>query len=314
MQRGAKMIQIAVSRTHDDTAGVYLERTGSLHSSCFHAYWRDEDVSLSHAWFMEKLAHTNWIHNQQTGNHNEMSYTVMDLTGLGMDAVYLLHFLQAITDMDSAHYPETALTIYVINAPAIFPALWKLITAFLDPAIAAKVQVRGTDFVEPLLTVFGTLANFPVEWGGENKEIFPPLPDLKTATEQLEMQVVALGLKNLDINAGTAAEVECQVDGKADTTLQWFYRVTGYDVSVTVLFQPNGGDTVVVREAHRIASPTPSWGNYSVGAGSPGRLVLRFDNSYSYWRGKTVNYALKTRAFDPVRFDQLDTYTPLCWS
>ena len=43
----------------------------------------------------------------------------------------------------SQYYPETMLRTYVINAPFIFTALWKIAKNFIHPVTAAKISVSS---------------------------------------------------------------------------------------------------------------------------------------------------------------------------
>jgi len=49
------------------------------------------------------------------------------------------HLVKFLVDTLQAHYPEVLAHIYVVDAPWIFQACWKLIKGWLDPITAAKI-------------------------------------------------------------------------------------------------------------------------------------------------------------------------------
>uniref|UniRef100_A0A453SFS7 CRAL-TRIO domain-containing protein n=1 Tax=Aegilops tauschii subsp. strangulata TaxID=200361 RepID=A0A453SFS7_AEGTS len=51
---------------------------------------------------------------------------VLDMTGLKLSALSLLKILTAISAVDELNYPEKAETYYIVNAPYIFSACWKV--------------------------------------------------------------------------------------------------------------------------------------------------------------------------------------------
>jgi hypothetical protein len=61
-----------------------------------------------------------------------------------------IHRFKTITSMFSTHYPETAYKMYIINAPMMFTALWKMVKVFLHPITAAKIDVVGSNW-KPVL-------------------------------------------------------------------------------------------------------------------------------------------------------------------
>jgi hypothetical protein len=299
------LVQVALGQTASGDP-LYMELTGGLHVDLFHQQWRDEDTSLTH---VAELEHLFSPHRFQ-----KKMVSVMDLKGLTMRFSYLLHFLQALTDIDAAHYPETLKTIYVTNAPAAFPAIWTMIKVFLDAQIASRVRIFSPGVEETLITeVFGSVENMPVEFGGQKTGTFVPLPDLKTAQTNLASRSAQLDLKTVSIAAGASEEVELEVDGSADTTFQWYYAPEGYDLGLSVTFV-EGTSVTNVRGFKKVAHPSLDWGIYSVPAGKVGKLVLKFDNTHSWMRSKTARYALCTTAFNADHLHQLNTYHPYAWS
>lgn len=87
---------------------------------------------------------------------------------------------------DNNNYAERNGRAILINAPYIFSVCWAVISAMLDSATNAKVQILSSErFWRPLLLEAMDASEIPVEYGGTNnvhmRDIFapanpPPLP------------------------------------------------------------------------------------------------------------------------------------------
>lgn len=80
----------------------------------------------------------------------------------------LLRSLKRIIDIDQDYYPETLKNILVINAPIYFTAIWAIVKPWLDPIVANKVQVSGSNFLSKLLN-YMDIDQIPVEYGGKRE-------------------------------------------------------------------------------------------------------------------------------------------------
>ncbi len=91
---------------------------------------------------------------------------VFDLAGLSrFPDLFALDYVRRVLVMDQAYYPERLETIYLINAPWYFAAIYSLISSFLDPVTAKKVQIIGTDYL-PVITQQIDESQIPREMGG----------------------------------------------------------------------------------------------------------------------------------------------------
>lgn len=107
-------------------------------------------------------------------NHAQLKYNkvitkivvVFDLAGLSrFPDLFALDYVRRVLVMDQAYYPERLETIYLINAPWYFAAIYSLISSFLDPVTAKKVQIIGTDFL-PIISQQIDENQIPRELGG----------------------------------------------------------------------------------------------------------------------------------------------------
>lgn len=67
--------------------------------------------------------------------------------------------------VSSRYYPESLKVLFVVNAPMVFVALYRLIETWLDPVTAAKIQVLGTNF-KPKLLEHIDADQLPRDYGG----------------------------------------------------------------------------------------------------------------------------------------------------
>lgn len=56
---------------------------------------------------------------------------------------------------------------FIINAPFIFSAIWRVVRGWLDPVTAQKIQILGSNYQETLLAEIAP-EQLPVEYGGTN--------------------------------------------------------------------------------------------------------------------------------------------------
>ncbi|GAB2284789.1 hypothetical protein Dimus_019242 [Dionaea muscipula] len=73
---------------------------------------------------------------------------VLDMTGLKLSALSQLKLLTAISTIDDLNYPEKTEIYYIVNAPYIFSACWKVVKPLLQERTRRKIQVLqgcGTD-------------------------------------------------------------------------------------------------------------------------------------------------------------------------
>ncbi|XP_077222582.1 phosphatidylinositol/phosphatidylcholine transfer protein SFH9-like [Tasmannia lanceolata] len=66
---------------------------------------------------------------------------VLDMTGLKFSALSQIKLLTIISTIDDMNYPEKTDTYYIVNAPYIFSACWKVVKPLLQERTRRKVQV-----------------------------------------------------------------------------------------------------------------------------------------------------------------------------
>lgn len=75
------------------------------------------------------------------GRHIGTCIKVLDMTGLKLSALSQIKLLTTISTVDDLNYPEKTETYYIVNAPYIFSACWKVVKPLLQERTRKKVQV-----------------------------------------------------------------------------------------------------------------------------------------------------------------------------
>ncbi|EOA13661.1 hypothetical protein CARUB_v10026730mg [Capsella rubella] len=87
---------------------------------------------------------------------------VLDMTGLRLSALSQIKLLTIISTIDDLNYPEKTNTYYVVNAPYIFSACWKVVKPLLQERTRKKIHVLSGCGMDELLKImdFTSLPHF----------------------------------------------------------------------------------------------------------------------------------------------------------
>ncbi|KAI4306238.1 hypothetical protein L6164_029530 [Bauhinia variegata] len=75
------------------------------------------------------------------GRYIGICVKVLDMTGLKLSALNQLRLLTAISTIDDLNYPEKTDTYYIVNAPYVFSACWKVVKPLLQERTRKRIQV-----------------------------------------------------------------------------------------------------------------------------------------------------------------------------
>ncbi|KAI3754090.1 hypothetical protein L2E82_26225 [Cichorium intybus] len=78
---------------------------------------------------------------------------VLDMTGLKISQLSQLKLLTVISSIDDLNYPEKSDAYYIVNAPYIFSACWKVVRPLLQERTRKKVQVLSGCGKDELLKI-----------------------------------------------------------------------------------------------------------------------------------------------------------------
>ncbi|KAJ0986912.1 hypothetical protein J5N97_005268 [Dioscorea zingiberensis] len=96
------------------------------------------------------------------GRHIGTCIKVLDMTGLKFSALSQIKLLTVISTVDDLNYPEKTETYYIVNAPYIFSACWKVVKPLLQERTRKKVQVLQGSGRDELLKImdYASLPHF----------------------------------------------------------------------------------------------------------------------------------------------------------
>eukprot|EP01062_Namystynia_karyoxenos_P063330 TRINITY_DN56142_c0_g1_i1.p1 TRINITY_DN56142_c0_g1~~TRINITY_DN56142_c0_g1_i1.p1 ORF type:complete len:459 (+),score=115.18 TRINITY_DN56142_c0_g1_i1:99-1475(+) len=163
----------AASAFGHDRAGrpIYFERQGECSQglSRMMKHIARQDVVLMHIRQQEIAMARIEESELRLGRRVDGQFVIADMATLSMwpnsDGQWLFKSIQKI---DEAHYPETLGVQFIVNAPAVFTVIWKVVKWWLDPATRAKVQIYsgGKEHWQHELHKYVDPAQLPEEYGG----------------------------------------------------------------------------------------------------------------------------------------------------
>ncbi|KAG8365329.1 hypothetical protein BUALT_Bualt18G0093400 [Buddleja alternifolia] len=87
---------------------------------------------------------------------------VLDMTGLKLSALNQIKLMTIISSIDDLNYPEKTLTYYIVNAPYVFSACWKVVKPLLQERTRTKINVLSGCGQDDLLKImdYSSLPHF----------------------------------------------------------------------------------------------------------------------------------------------------------
>ncbi|KAL8046063.1 hypothetical protein ABFX02_08G154900 [Erythranthe guttata] len=96
------------------------------------------------------------------GKHVSKCIKILDMTGLRLSALNHIKLLTIISSIDDLNYPEKTKTYYIVNAPYVFSACWKVVKPLLQERTRSKIDVLSGCGEDDLLKVmeYSSLPHF----------------------------------------------------------------------------------------------------------------------------------------------------------
>eukprot|EP01065_Artemidia_motanka_P033249 TRINITY_DN4021_c1_g2_i1.p1 TRINITY_DN4021_c1_g2~~TRINITY_DN4021_c1_g2_i1.p1 ORF type:complete len:410 (+),score=129.71 TRINITY_DN4021_c1_g2_i1:74-1231(+) len=177
------------------------------------------------------------------------------------------------------HYPEQVRKVFVVNVPGVFHGGWRMAKTWLPKRTLEKTAILPTDFRE--LREMVEPEGLPIHLG-----LSSPGGDSAQSFE-------GPGQGSVQIPRGKGVEVTVPL--RESEEAQWQFYVKAHDVGFSASFASG--------EPGSPLSPVTAAGRHGAAAGkvegefkapSDGVLCLKWDNSFSWARGKTVEYSVTT--------------------
>ncbi|KAH9514987.1 hypothetical protein Btru_021600 [Bulinus truncatus] len=247
---------------------------------------------------------------------------IFDMEGVSSKMLWrpgLQMYLHLVTLLED-NYPEMLKRMFVINAPRIFPLLYKICRPLISQDTKNKIHVLGSDCASTLLKYIDA-DQLPAYLGG-NKTDPDGNPRCVTLISQggqvpeeyyMKESENSEQMETATVARGDKLSIPLEVT-KPGSVLRWEFKTDGYDIGFGV-FRQEGPEKVAVVEMERVNSHmVPEDGSYTCDV--PGTYTVMFDNSYSKLRDKRLQYFVDVMSVeeaddmpDHVEFDNSFSWT-----
>ena len=214
---------------------------------------------------------------------------VNDLRGISMSKQLnrkCVAMVKSIADQITPRYVEFVDKIQVINCPWA-PVVKKLIQYIAPPRALYKFSVAGAEWYDSVTEHIAPEHLIScLQPGGPSIHELLGLSSADT-TDDMNVEVVPAGKK---------VEVSAPVSAGHDVSFACISE--GYDVGLSVRFEPNGREPVELFALQRIKGDYRTSGDFAASecGGAAGTLRLVLDNSHSWTKKKTVRWLVETQA------------------
>jgi hypothetical protein len=187
--------------------------------------------------------------------------------------------MKAIIAIDFAHYPNTLERMLVINTPAVFPIVWRILRPMLDPVTASKIEIYDSGSWQSRLLELVDADQLPAEYGGTcscpNGCIPRPQFDEKATVSSRDKLV---------------RRMPCPPEGGE---LAWSFLSIDHDIKFSVEFEPvASSEKTTIHALGKCDSHHFPVSNAHKST-QHGHWVVTWDNTYSFFTSKDVHFSLK---------------------
>ncbi|CAF1153064.1 unnamed protein product [Rotaria sordida] len=146
---------------------LYIEKSGLIRVNKILNMFTPEEVLQCHIYWLEYTCQRARERSRQLGKHVETFISISDLHGCKWNVRKILHLCKQSLHIDENYCPERLGQLFVVNPPAIFPALWDIVKHWVDPVTKAKIIVikKGSGTSTLLLQHIDS-DQLPHEYGG----------------------------------------------------------------------------------------------------------------------------------------------------
>lgn len=253
---------------------------------------------------------------EKLGRRVDKVTLVMDMEHFSMRNLLMpgMDVLLQIMAQTEANYPETLKVAFVINAPRIFPLIFKACKLFLSEDTKKKIILLGSNWKERLREEIDP-SELPQHWGGsatdpdgdiccrskvgmggDVPESFHIKPEALVDMDRVTKIVVPRS-SNRDVT------VEVKEPGKV---LRWVFWSDGCDIKFKVSYRPSQSEkTELLKWPRRVQCHLVPEDDI-LECTRTGTYILTFDNTYSWLHKKKISYVVDV--LDGA--DNVDSDTP----
>ncbi|ESO91668.1 hypothetical protein LOTGIDRAFT_163396 [Lottia gigantea] len=302
---------------------IWIDTFGDLDIRGMLCSAKKQDILKSKVHLLERI--NNIFTEESTPERRvEGLVVIIDLEKMGMKHLWKpgMDMMNSILAMFEEHYPETLKISFAINAPRIFPIIYNLARPFLNENTIKKVHVLGADYKQVLLKYIDP-DQLPVYWGGTKTDPDgnPKCPSLINLGGDIPSSYFCNVLNDLDgftqvdIGRGSSLQLDYEITVKR-SVIRYQFKTDGFDLGFGIYRRTrnkrqSAGDMAAVMASERVNSHlVPEDGSFT--CKETGTYVVRFDNTYSWTRGKKLFYLIEILEPDVHDLDiQDDTISEL---
>ncbi|KAK7499112.1 hypothetical protein BaRGS_00009659 [Batillaria attramentaria] len=271
----------------------HLDMKGIMYSA------KKVDLEKTKLWQCESTVQDWREQSKLRGSRVDGLTVIFDMEGVSSKMLWrpglqmYLHLVKVLED----NYPEMMKRMFVVNAPRIFPLLYKLCRPLISEDMKNKIHVLGGNFKETLLKYIDA-EELPVFLGGTKTDPDGnprcatmicqggPVPreyflQNRDSDDQLETATVSRGEK-------LCLQFEVTKPG---SVLRWEFKTDDFDIGFGVFLKTDKGREAVYPVERVNSHMVPEDG--SVTCQQTGTYEVVFDNSFSWARGKRVQYMVE---------------------
>ncbi|XP_064620533.1 retinal-binding protein-like isoform X2 [Lineus longissimus] len=306
---------------HDkDGAPLKIEPYGNLDMRGIMYSAKKADLERSRVHMCETIEKDCKDQSKKLGKKVNGMTVVFDMEGVAAKThiwrpgiVLYLHLVSILED----NYPEMMKRLLVINAPAIFPILYRLVRPLITEEMKQKIHVIGGNYRETLLKYIDA-SELPAHYGGTKVDVngdpkcsalvcqggkVPESFYLRDLTDRNDME-------SASVVRGDKFTLDFNVE-KPGSYLRWEFKTEGYDIGFGVFYK-DGDNLKEVLPVERVNSHMiPHDGN--VVCQKQGTYVVVFDNSFSWTRGKKIFYTIEIVGEDEKLDSELEEISAGLW-
>eukprot|EP00753_Platysulcus_tardus_P013231 PLAT3641.2.p1 GENE.PLAT3641.2~~PLAT3641.2.p1 ORF type:complete len:343 (-),score=169.53 PLAT3641.2:122-1150(-) len=219
-------------------------------------------------------------------------YCLRDMKGLGRHLLtkQALTVLRNIIGLAQSNYPESMERLIIFNAPWIFNGVYSMIRPLLAERTQKKIAILGDGYVDTLLEDCDADC-LPAFFGGTCKCEGGCIPFMPELTEEAE-------LTKLKVARGSSEVIEMAVE--EDGVIAWNYKLDSYDLDFSITLIPDNEEEAGTDEVLLASDTRASAGEGFEKVPFAGKVVVKFDNSFSWTRGKQVMYKVEAMSAEDV--------------
>lgn len=278
---------------------------------------------------LEVSAQDMAVQSEMMGKVIEMHSFIFDLDNFNLKQIAwkpALDMIISLVTMYEDNYPEMLKKAYVVNAPKVYPFIFNMVKPFLSEETAKKIHVFGKDNWKCALLQDIDPGELPEHWGGTKvgfngdrrcTDIVGtggPVPcSYYTAPSRRLSSDHNLKMCVVESKSCVALTVEVNQPG---SILRWEFQTENYDIGFGVFFAPAAPPAQAASPAPAVppasavpavtSGPSDDFLQVLVAmqrvnchlvpedgmlvCSTPGKYVLKFDNSFSWYRSKKLLY------------------------